>query len=104
MMETESTHSNGLDDVRFSIQNFLHHNTEEAIDAHYEIGELLGEGGFGVVYRGTHTKTKAIRAIKRMEKDPRDEEYNQEIIKEFNFLKELDHPNLLKAYDMFEGK
>ncbi|CAB9508321.1 MAP kinase-activated protein kinase 2 (Fragment) [Seminavis robusta] len=93
------------DSIRFSQSNFLyHHKTDEPIDAYYTLGELLGEGGFGVVYRGTHKKTKAQRAIKRMEKDPRDQELSEEIIREFEFLKELDHPNLIKVYDMFEDK
>jgi calcium-dependent protein kinase len=94
-----------MKDVRFTQSNFLyHHKIDDPIDAHYTFGDLLGEGGFGVVYKGTHKKTGTERAIKRMEKDPRDRELNEEIIREFDFLKELDHPNLIKVYDMFEGQ
>lgn len=94
-----------LKDLRFSQSNFLyHHNEDDPIDAHYTLGVLLGEGGFGMVYKGTHKKTGAERAIKQMQKDPRDKEMNDEIKQEFDFLKELDHPNLIKVYDMFEAK
>ena len=93
------------DSIRFSQSNFsYHHLADTPIESHYKLGELLGEGGFGVVFRGTHIKTGVQRAIKRMIKDPRDKQMNEEIIREFEFLKELDHPNLIKVYDMFEGK
>lgn len=93
------------DSIRFSQSNFSsHHMADVPLESHYKLGEILGEGGFGVVFRGTHVKTGAQRAIKRMEKDPRDKAMNSEIVREFEFLKELDHPNLIKVYDMFEGK
>jgi serine/threonine protein kinase len=93
------------DSIRFNQSNFAyHHMADVPIESHYLLGEILGEGGFGIVFRGTQIKTGVQRAVKRMEKDPRDKEVDAEIVREFEFLKELDHPNLIKVYDMFEGK
>lgn len=82
--------------------NFLSHKTGQNIESQYVLGEMLGEGGFGQVFKCTQKHTGDERAAKRMEKQ-RQEEINEEIIREFNVLRELDHPNLLKAYDLFEG-
>lgn len=91
------------DSVKFSTQNFLSHKVGQDIETLYTIGELLGEGGFGIVFRCTQKHTGEERAVKRMEKQ-RQQDINDEIIHEFNVLRELDHPNLLKTYDLYEGK
>lgn len=91
------------DSIKFSAQTFLKHKVNQKIESLYTLGKLLGEGGFGEVFQCTQNHTGEERAAKRMEKDPRDQDFNDEIIREFNTLRQLDHPNLLKAYDLFEG-
>lgn len=88
--------------IKFSVQNFLNHKVGVSIESQYDLGKLLGEGGFGEVFQCTQKHTGEERAAKRMEKQ-RQQEINDEIIREFNVLRGLDHPNLLKAYDLFEG-
>jgi len=92
------------DSIRFSVQDFLNHKTNSSIEAQYELGRMLGEGGFGVVYECTQKYTLEERAAKKMEKDPRHDDINEEVIREFHVLKEMDHPNIVKVYDLFEGK
>jgi serine/threonine protein kinase len=90
------------DSIKFSVRNFLSHKIGTDIESQYVLGKLLGEGGFGEVFQCTQKHTGEERAAKRMEKQ-RQQDVNDEIIREFNVLRELDHPNLLKAYDLFEG-
>lgn len=88
--------------IKFSVQNFMSHKTGQSIDEQYILGKVLGEGAFGEVFLGTNVHTKEERAVKKMEKDPRDPYITEEILHEFAVLKELDHPNVLKVYDLFE--
>jgi len=66
----------------------------------YNLGNPLGDGAFGVVRRGVHKKTGAIRAIKTLSK--------QSILKskdakkffiEVEILKTLDHPNIARLFE-----
>lgn len=89
--------------VKFSAKNFVTSNSG-TLEAHYELGELIGEGGFGEVYACKHLATEEIRAVKVMEKSTKKQSINDDIVKEYNILKELDHPNILKVYEMYETK
>lgn len=76
------------------------------LEEHYEIGDKIGEGGFGEVFSVVHLKTGAERAVKVVYKTEDDdvdfEKVNTTIRNEFAVVKSLDHPNLLKQYEMFE--
>lgn len=61
-----------------------------------------GEGAYGNVYACTHIETGAERAVKVIPKSL-DQEQNDMVIREFNVIKELDHPNVLKSYALFEN-
>jgi serine/threonine protein kinase len=66
----------------------------------------LGEGSFGKVFKVKHKSTGSIRAVKMIFKQrilmSKFEE--EEIIKEINILKLLDHPNIIKVYEYFNTK
>lgn len=66
----------------------------------------LGEGSFGKVFKVKHKYTGSIRAVKIIFKQrillSKFEE--DEIIKEINILKLLDHPNIIKVYEYFNTK
>ena len=85
--------SNGMQDesVKFHARDFLVHKQEDLLQD-YDLGDMLGEGGFGLVYSCIHKSTGAERAVKILRKDPTRPNYNENIINEFNVLKELDHP------------
>ena len=63
---------------------------------------MIGKGGFGMVVKGVHKITRQERAIKIVKKsrlaDP------EKFFNEFEIMKKLDHPNVIKLYEMFEDK
>ena len=67
----------------------------------YELRELLGEGGMGVVYRAVDTRTGGFVAIKTMRdvSDPRTVEMFR---KEWCVLARLSHPNIVDIRDVDE--
>lgn len=70
----------------------------------YELvkGEVLGRGGFGEVYKVIFKVNNEMRAMKVIEKKAMSDKNN--FRKEFQILKELDHPNVLKLYHSFEDE
>lgn len=77
--------------MKFSVQNFVNQK-KGTLESTYDMGELIGEGGFGEVYSCYHIETDEERAVKVMVKSTKKESINEEIVKEYNILKELDHP------------
>jgi len=66
----------------------------------YEVeGQKIGEGTFGLVRRATHKVTKALRAIKTINKKKVSRE---ELDGEIELMSELDHPHILKLYEVVE--
>ena len=62
----------------------------------------IGEGGFGTVFRGFEKETSSLRAIKKI---PLEKIINyQSIINEVTALKNLDHPNIIKLYEVYEDE
>ena len=87
--------------VKVGPKNFIARRTG-TLDSCYDLGELLGEGGFGQVFECTHLQTGAERAVKVLEKSMHRPELNEKVIDEFNLLRSLNHPNLIRPYEMFE--
>ena len=86
----------------------------------YTIYNVLGQGGFGITYLA-HRRNKSVVCIKEFfmkSLNSRDESedsvvctaaasdmvdrYKQKFIKEAKQLKSLNHPNIVKVYDVFE--
>ena len=65
---------------------------------------MLGQGGYGKVYLATHKLTGVERAVKRIKKKLLDQEHQKQILCEFESLKKLDHPNLVKLIEHYEDK
>uniref|UniRef100_UPI00358ECB08 cyclin-dependent kinase 1-like n=1 Tax=Myxine glutinosa TaxID=7769 RepID=UPI00358ECB08 len=57
--------------------------------------EKLGEGTYGVVYKGKHKKTGSIVAMKKIRVESEDEGVPSTAIREISLLKELQHPNIV---------
>lgn len=79
------------DSVKFHASDFLTLKQEHLL-AEYKLGKVLGEGGFGLVYSCKHKETGAERAVKVLQKNPDKPQIQDNIINEFNVLKDLDHP------------
>ncbi|XP_077457150.1 death-associated protein kinase 1 [Stigmatopora argus] len=81
---------------------------QENVEEFYEIGDELGSGQFAVVRRcrqrstGTEYAAKFIK--KRRSKSSRRGVTREDIEREVNILKEIQHPNIITLHEVFENK
>ena len=69
--------------------------------AHYEIRELIGQGGMGEVYRAKDSKLGRDVAIKVLPYEfARDEERLRRFQREAKVLASLNHPNIAAIYGL----
>ena len=67
---------------------------------HLEIGELLGRGGMGVVYRARQISLDRPVALKILAVDPEaDPEFAERFAREAKALATLSHPNIVSIHD-----
>jgi len=64
----------------------------------------LGEGSYGKVYKVMHKTNGLIRAMKLINKDPKNNQNEQEILNEIEILKRIDHPNIVKIFEFYNTK
>ena len=88
--------------IKFKAKDFCR-QIGGSLDDEYELKEALGQGAFGDVYSCVHRATGAERAVKVLPKS-RKEKDNEQVRNEFQIVKKLDHPNLIKVYHLFESK
>mmetsp|Transcript_26406 Transcript_26406/g.23337 ORF Transcript_26406/g.23337 Transcript_26406/m.23337 type:complete len:101 (+) Transcript_26406:34-336(+) len=81
-------------------ENFVFYKNED-ISEHYELGGVLGKGSFGMVLKGVHHATGQIRACKVIPRSTITKKIER-FINEVNALKKLDHPNIVRLYEVFE--
>ncbi|XP_055304907.1 cyclin-dependent kinase 1-like [Sitodiplosis mosellana] len=62
--------------------------------------EKIGEGTYGVVYKGKNRQTGQIVAMKKIRLEADDEGIPSTAIREISLLKELKHPNIVKLEDV----
>jgi calcium-dependent protein kinase len=70
----------------------------------YEIGKKIGGGSFGLVFLSVNKRTGekvAIKAMRKFKKDNRT--LNNDLLKEVEMLKTLDHQNILNIFEFYEG-
>lgn len=66
----------------------------------YQKLEKVGEGTYGVVYKAKDRATGEIVALKKIRLESEDEGIPGTAIREIALLKELQHPNVVKLYDV----
>jgi cyclin-dependent kinase 1 len=62
--------------------------------------EKIGEGTYGVVFKGRNKKTNEIVAMKKIRLESEDEGVPSTAIREISLLKELQHPNIVSLKDV----
>ncbi|XP_078268890.1 cyclin-dependent kinase 1 [Rhinoraja longicauda] len=62
--------------------------------------EKIGEGTYGVVYKGRHKVTQQIVAMKKIRLESEEEGVPSTAIREISLLKELQHPNVVCLHDI----
>ena len=69
--------------------------------SHYEVGDLLGTGGMGEVYRATDTRLRRRVAMKFLHRFS-DPAMRQRLIHEAQSASLLDHPNICTIFEVDE--
>lgn len=75
------------------------------VEAKYEIGELLGSGAFAVVKKVIDKETNQAYAMKIVDKKKMalvQTDRKDILMTEVELLKKLNHPNILKLYEVFD--
>lgn len=62
--------------------------------------EKIGEGTYGVVFKGRNKKTNEIVAMKKIRLESEEEGVPSTAIREISLLKELQHPNIVSLQDV----
>ena len=62
----------------------------------YELGEIIGQGSFGRVYRGLDTSNGRMIAIKEMAFSNRDGARIKQLQREIEVMRKLQHPNIVE--------
>ena len=72
--------------------------------ATYKIIKLLGKGSYGQAYLAKNNLTKTDCVIKQINLEKMSEKEKNDILNESVILKKLDHPNIIKFYEVFISK
>jgi len=74
----------------------------EPIENYYELGREVGRGGFSIVVEGASKKDGSKYAIKCIKKSMVEGDDIKLLKREIKIMKILDHPHILKLYEVFE--
>lgn len=66
----------------------------------YQKMEKIGEGTYGIVYKAKDRVSGEIIALKKIRLEAEDEGIPSTAIREISLLKELQHPNIVRLYDV----
>ena len=86
--------------IKFARENFVGQVSGSLLD-YYEVVKQLGKGGYGKVYEVKNKKTGEIRACKHLSK--LNIKNLEKFRREIEILKKMDHPNIIKLYEVFES-
>ena len=89
------------DTIKFGKKDFVGKFEGVFLD-NYDVIRQLGKGGYGKVYEVMNKKTKEIRACKHLSKlsIKNLEKFQREV----EILRQADHPNIIKLYEVFESR
>jgi len=74
----------------------------EPLEDSYTIGEEIGKGGFSIVYAAARKNDGKEFAVKCIKKEMVEGEDIKLLRREVQIMKKLDHPNILKLYEVYE--
>lgn len=93
-------------DVIVRASNFVvEHAKSDTFAKHYVLDEqIIGEGAYGRVQKCHRKGTLEARAVKIIEKRWMNDQERVRLQYEVNILKNLNHPNIVRLYEVFEDK
>uniref|UniRef100_A0A7S1P410 non-specific serine/threonine protein kinase n=1 Tax=Vitrella brassicaformis TaxID=1169539 RepID=A0A7S1P410_9ALVE len=99
-------HKGSQNDLKVSTSMFVGERSGKFTDF-YRLGKKLGEGAYGSVWTAMQISTRRHVAVKMIVKSKLEEmevEAGEKstMLKEIDILKQLDHPNIMKVYEIFE--
>lgn len=68
--------------------------------SHYQIGEMIGQGGMGRVFKATDTRLDRTVALKIIDRSPISDNWEAGFLQEAKVLASLQHPNIVTLFDM----
>jgi len=74
----------------------------EPLEDYYTLGDEIGKGGFSIVYQATKKKDGKEFAVKCIKKEMVEGEDIKLLRREVQIMKKLDHPNILKLFEVYE--
>ena len=77
---------------------------EGAASSRYRLGEQLGEGGNGVVFRAEDLKLQRTVALKFLRPETDDEEHKARLLREAQAAASLAHPNICVIHEVDESE
>ncbi|KAI8645002.1 kinase-like domain-containing protein, partial [Parasitella parasitica] len=83
-------------------ERLLSHTKDDQTTTHYQLGNCIGKGQFGSVYRALDLATGEIVAVKRLLFE--NGELDQEVMKEVALLKTLSHSNVIRYLGFIQSK
>jgi len=76
----------------------------EPIEDRYELGREIGRGGFSVVVEGKDKRTGRRCAVKCVKKVKVEGDDIKLLRREIKIMKKVDHPNILKLFEVYEDE
>src|SRR5436305_7655322 len=73
--------------------------TETTVFDRYTLGQRIGSGGMGDVFRGIDQHTHSAVAVKVLKSEVASQEMIQRFVREGEALRQLNHPNIVKLLD-----
>ena len=80
------------------------HKNEGPIKEVYKITRKIGSGAYGEVRKWYVRESGELRAVKIIKKKALAEDERKKLKNEAEILRQMDHPNIIKLYEIFEDK
>ena len=88
-------------DGKIDVKDYIQKGDKDSLENYQKI-KRIGKGSYGSVYKVMKKNTNIIRAMKVIPKNF--QKNNQEILREIDIIKNLDHPNVMKIFEFLEDE
>lgn len=78
-------------------------SANSVLEDFYTVGKVIGKGSYGEVFLATDKVSNEKCAVKIIRKNPSNRKQKKFIERERAIMTTVDHPNIVKTYDVFEG-